>query len=85
MRMVRPLADTHDVLIPRPAGEAGAAQWRDGVRDRAETFLQAFVRDRCDEYVQGIPDADFVSGLLGSYVSGGKSARSSPTGASRRC
>jgi geranylgeranyl diphosphate synthase, type I len=75
MRMVQPLADTHDAYIPRPAGEADAVQWSDGVRERAGAALQAFVRDRCDEYVQGIPGADFVSGLLGSYVSGGKYVR----------
>ena len=37
--------------------------------------LASFVRDRCDEYVRGIPGADLVSELLGSYVSGGKYVR----------
>ena len=75
MRMLQPLTDTQPVVPPGPAEVAGLAQWREDVRERAEAALESFVRDRCDEYVRGIPGADFVTELLGSYLSGGKYVR----------
>ena len=75
MRMLQPLADTHHAVPPDQAGAAGVARWAEGVRERAGDALEGFVRDQCDEYVRGIPGADFVTELLGSYLSGGKYVR----------
>jgi geranylgeranyl diphosphate synthase type I len=76
MQMAQPLADSHDALRPGRAAAADIARWRTAVREQAETVLVTFVRDRCDERVRGIPGADFVSGLLTSYMGGGKYVRS---------
>jgi geranylgeranyl diphosphate synthase, type I len=75
MRTVQPLAGSHDVYFPDEVSAADLARWQEGVRERAGAALDSFVRDRCDEYVRGIPGADFVTQLLGSYLSGGKCVR----------
>ncbi len=75
MRMVQTLAYTDDDVHPGPATAAGITRWHEDVRERTGAALAGFVRDRCDEYVRGIPGADLVSELLNSYVSGGKYIR----------
>ena len=86
MRMVQlpaGIADaayTADAVRPAPvtAGPVTGdevARWRDGVRERAAAAVEDFVRDRCDEYVRGIPGADFVTELLAGSVPGGKCVR----------
>ncbi len=75
MRMVQPLAAAHDAVSPGPAETADVRRWQEEVRERAGAALDSFVRDRCEEHVRGIPGADFVSELLGSYVAGGKYVR----------
>jgi geranylgeranyl diphosphate synthase type I len=75
MRMGQTLADAHDDVHPGPATAPDLTQWREDVRERAEAELASFVRDRCDEYVRGVPGADLIMELLGSYVSGGKYVR----------
>ena len=67
---VRPAPVTGDPVT----GDA-VARWRDGVRERAVVVVEDFVRDRCDEYVRGIPGADFVTELLAGSVPGGKCVR----------
>ena len=78
MRMVQLPADTGDTADSVSLGRVTAdeiARWRDGVRERAAAALEDFVRDRCAEYVRGIPGADFVSELLVGSVPGGKYVR----------
>jgi len=75
MRTVQPLAGSHGVYLQDEVSAADLARWQEGVRERAGAALDRFVRDRCDEYVRGIPGADFVSQLLGSYLTGGKCVR----------
>lgn len=83
MRMVQLPADTADTADTDTAGAVRpglvtadeTARWRDSVRERAAAALEDFVRDRCAEYVRGIPGADFVSELLASAVPGGKYVR----------
>ncbi len=69
-----------------PAGLPGARtgdreldQWLAGVQHRVTGVLAAFIRDRCAEYVHGVPGADFVAGLLAEFVAGGKFVRSTFT------
>ena len=73
--MLQPLADTRDAVPLGPVMAADIGQWREDVRERAGAALDDFVRDRCEEYVRGIPGAGFVTELLGSYVAGGKYVR----------
>ena len=82
MRMVQLSADTTadttaDPVRPAPGPVAAddIARWRDGVRARAAAAVEGFVRDRCAEYVRGIPGADFVTELLAGAVPGGKYVR----------
>ena len=42
-------------------------------------MLTGFVRDRCAEYVHGVPGAGFLTGLLTEFVPGGKYVRSTFT------
>ena len=39
-------------------------------------MLGEFVRDRCAEYVHGVPGAAFLTDLLTGFVTGGKFVRS---------
>ncbi len=73
--MLQPLADTRDAVPLGPVMAADIGRWREDVRERAGAALDDFVRDRCEEYVRGIPGAGFVTELLGSYVAGGKYVR----------
>ncbi len=75
MRMVQTLDHTREDVRPGPATAAGIAQWHEDVRERAGAAVASFVRDRCDEYVRGVPGADLIRELLGSYVAGGKYVR----------
>jgi geranylgeranyl diphosphate synthase type I len=75
MRMLQPLADTQPAVPPGETEAVGIAQWHERVRERAGGALESFVAERCDEYVRGIPGADFVTELLRSYLSGGKYVR----------
>ena len=75
MRMVQTLDYTGEDQHPSPATAADLSHWHEDVRARAESAAAGFVRDRCDEYVRGVPGADLVRDLLGSYVSGGKYIR----------
>jgi geranylgeranyl diphosphate synthase type I len=76
MQIAQPLADAQQALHPGRVTAADIGRWRESVREQAGTVLDSFVRDRCAETVRGIPGADVVSGLLTSYVSGGKYVRS---------
>lgn len=76
MRMDQLPADTADAVRPGQVTADDVERWRESVRERAATALEGFVRDRCAEYVRGIPGADLVSELLVSSVSGGKCVRS---------
>jgi len=60
-------------------GDRGLDRWLAGVRHRVTGMLTAFVRDRCGEYVHDVPGAEFVTGLLAEFVSGGKFVRSTFT------
>ena len=60
-------------------GDRELGQWLAGVQHRVTGVLAAFVRDRCAEYVHGVPGADFVAGLLAEFVAGGKFVRSTFT------
>ncbi len=65
-----------------PGDRTGARdldQWLAAVQHRVTGVLAAFVRDRCAEYVHGVPGADFVAGLLAEFVAGGKFVRSTFT------
>jgi geranylgeranyl diphosphate synthase type I len=82
--MVQLPADTADTARSRRDGADQAdervsadevARWRDSVRERAAAAVGDFVRERCDEYVRGIPGADFMSELLAGSVPGGKYVR----------
>jgi geranylgeranyl diphosphate synthase type I len=74
MQMTQPLADPRAAGSPDPAA-ADVARWRAGVRERAGAALDSFVRDRCEEYIRGIPGTRFITELLGGYVAGGKLVR----------
>ncbi len=72
---VRPAPVTADPVTADPVTADEVARWRDGVRERAAAAAEDFVRDRCDEYVRGVPGADFVTELLAGAVPGGKYVR----------
>jgi geranylgeranyl diphosphate synthase type I len=76
MRMGQLPADPAGAVRPGEAGADDVARWRESTRERAAAAVEGFVRDRCAEYVRGVPGADFVSELLASSVAGGKYARS---------
>jgi geranylgeranyl diphosphate synthase, type I len=73
------LTDIPGAVHPRMPETDDIARWQEGIRERAAAALDGFVRDRCDEYVRGIPGADVVSELLAGSVSGGKFIRSTFT------
>jgi len=75
MRMVQLPADTADTVSLGRVTADEIARWRAGVRERAAAALDGFVRDRCAEYVRGVPGADFMSELLAGAVPGGKYVR----------
>ncbi len=60
-------------------GDRELDQWLAGVQQRVTGVLTAVVRERCAEYVRGVPGADFVAGLLAEFVAGGKFVRSTFT------
>ena len=63
----------------RPPGAPELDRWLADVRREVRGVLAGFVRDRCAEHVRDVPGADFVTGLLGEFVAGGKFARSTFT------
>ena len=79
MRMGQLLTDTEDAVRPGQAAGDDVGHWRETIRERAGVVLADFVRDRCAEYVHGVPGADFVTELLVGFVSGGKYLRSTFT------
>ena len=54
-------------------------RWLAQLHRRVSVVLTGFVRDRCAEYVHGVPGADFLTGLLTEFVPGGKYVRSTFT------
>ena len=54
-------------------------RWLAQLHRRVSVVLTGFVRDRCAEYVYGVPGADFLTGLLTEFVPGGKYVRSTFT------
>lgn len=63
-------------LLDQPGGTHAVHRWHKDVQERAREMLTGFVRDRCAEHVRGVPGAEFVTELLGEYVTGGKFVRS---------
>jgi geranylgeranyl diphosphate synthase type I len=57
----------------------GTARWHRAIRAQAREEVSTFVRERCAEYVHGVPGADFLTELLGEHVDGGKYLRSTYT------
>ncbi len=54
-------------------------RWLAQLHRKVSVVLTAFIRDRCAEYVYGVPGADFLTGLLTEFVPGGKYVRSTFT------
>jgi geranylgeranyl diphosphate synthase, type I len=54
-------------------------RWLAQLHRQVSVVLTGFVRDRCAEYVYGVPGADFLTGLLTEFVPGGKYVRSTFT------
>ncbi len=63
----------------RAPGAPELGRWLADVRREVSGVLAGFVRDRCAEHVRDVPGADFVAGLLGEFVAGGKFVRSTFT------
>jgi geranylgeranyl diphosphate synthase, type I len=61
------------------AAPGGLDRWLGHVRHRVADVLAAFVRERCAEYMHGVPGARFVTGLLCEFAAGGKYVRSTFT------
>jgi geranylgeranyl diphosphate synthase type I len=53
--------------------------WLAQLHRKVSVVLTGFIRDRCAEYVHGVPGADFLTGLLTEFVPGGKYVRSTFT------
>ena len=66
---------------PPPRADPGADldRWLGQLRGQVAAVLTGFVRDRCAEYVRGVPGAEFLTGLLAESVMGGKYVRSTFT------
>lgn len=64
-----------------PRGDPGGEldRWLGQLRQQVAAVLTGFVRDRCAEYVHGVPGAGFVTDLLAEFVAGGKYVRSTFT------
>ncbi len=54
-------------------------RWLAQLHRQVSEVLTGFVRDRCAEYIYGVPGADFLTGLLTEFVPGGKYVRSTFT------
>jgi geranylgeranyl diphosphate synthase, type I len=54
-------------------------RWLGQLQRQVSVILAGFVRDRCAEYVYGVPGAEFLTGLLAEFVPGGKYVRSTFT------
>ena len=90
---VSQLLDGHplDTSAPAPPGRPNPAdapatdpggeldRWLGQLRQEVTAVLTGFVRDRCAEYVHGVPGAGFVTDLLAEFVAGGKYVRSTFT------
>jgi geranylgeranyl diphosphate synthase type I len=73
--MLQPLTDAPAAVPGDPVLAADITRWREDVRERAAAALADFIRERGHEQVRGIPGADFITELLGSYCAGGKYVR----------
>jgi hypothetical protein len=73
MLMAKPLADSSAVVPAPPAGPAGIARWREGVRERAGAALESFIRTQCDEYVRGFPGSSCTPACSGAWRTGCRS------------
>lgn len=58
------------------SGISNVRRWRLDIRHRVTAIVADFVAERCAEHFSGAPGADFVTGLLGEYVTGGSYVRS---------
>ena len=74
-----PAVDTPSLAPTRPLGPTDLDEWLGELQRRTATVLAGFVRDRCAEYVHGVPGAAFLTDLLTGFVTRGKFVRSTFT------
>jgi len=76
-------ADSHTSPTMAPLDGFDAAddlnRWLGQLHGQVSAVLTGFVRDRCAEYVHGVPGASFLAGLLTEFVPSGKYVRSTFT------
>jgi geranylgeranyl diphosphate synthase, type I len=76
--------DTLAPAPPQPPGPPtgpppGLDRWLGQLRQQTAAVVTGFVRDRCAEYVHGVPGAGFLTDLLAGFVGEGKFVRSTFT------
>ena len=71
--------DTPHPALARPLRAPDLDQWLGQLQRRTAAVLAGFVRDRCAEYVHGVPGATFLTDLLAGFVTQGKFVRSTFT------
>jgi geranylgeranyl diphosphate synthase type I len=68
--------DTPAPALARPFLVPDLDSWLAGLQQQTAAVLGEFVRDRCAEYVHGVPGAAFLTDLLTGFVTRGKFVRS---------
>jgi geranylgeranyl diphosphate synthase type I len=75
--------DGAPVTATRPPDGLDAAddleRWLAQLHRQVSVVLTGFVRERCTEYIYGVPGAEFLTDLLTEFVPGGKYVRSTFT------
>ncbi len=74
-----PAVDTPSLAPTRSLRRCDLDEWLGQLQRRTADVLAGFVRDRCAEYVHGVPGAAFLTDLLTGFVTRGKFVRSTFT------